>query len=352
MGRNGKKGGRFFNMAGNAGISADLLALCLPQAEQLGIRLERRGWFWAGAATGTVAKGTMWFSSPSPGCLVLYHDVVPRADMRLREESRGPYACACMLKDAALACSQSCGLALRPAGERHGAEHTELATFVEREPRTLTSPLHTGQRYRSSSIILLPEFFAGLERSYPGEFRDMPGLFDTHLGARAGWEIGHALSRISSRPPTGSGGALALRAAVDGLMASLAAGRDASTRDEEGAAELVRQAKDLVAQALDEGAAPPTVDGLAKALYVSRSRLCAAFQRETAQSPGLYVRRTRIERACELLGNRDLTVADVAARLGYPGLSAFDHAFTRATGLSPHAWRTQRKCASPQPRTP
>ena len=45
-------------------------------------------------------------------------------------------------------------------------------------------------------------------------------------------------------------------------------------------------------------------------------------------------------------------VADVAARLGYPGLSAFDHAFTRATGLSPHAWRTQRKCASPQPRTP
>ena len=339
-------------MASGATISDELLALCIPQAEQLGIRLERHGRFWAGDAAGSTADGTMWFSSPSPGCLVLYHDVVPRADMQLQETSLGPYACACMLKDAALACSRSCGLALRPVGQGRGAGRTELATFVERRPRTLTSALHAGQRYRSSSIILLPEFFDRLEQSYPGEFRGVLGLFDTRFDTPGELEIGRALGRIPSRPPTESGGALALRAAVDGLIASLAASKDASTHGEESTAQLVRRAKGLVEQALDEGTAPPTVDGLAKALYVSRSRLCAAFQRETGQGPGQHMRRTRIERACELLGQRDLTVADVARRLGYPGLSAFDHAFTRATGLSPHAWRNQRARASSQPRTP
>lgn len=347
--RNGKNEGRFFNMKGASDIAGELLALCLPQAVQLGIRLERHGAFWTGETTGSAADGTMWFASPTAGCLVLYHDVIPRADMHLQEESTGPYACACMLEDASSACSRACGLALRPVGARGGAAPSELATFVERRPHTLTSPLHAGERYRSSSIILLPDFFDALERRYPGEFRGTFALFDTCLGVNEGIEIRRALGKISRRPPTEPGGTLALRAAVEGLVASLATRHDTLAHDGD-AAELVDQARRYIARAFDDRAAPPSVDGLAKALFVSRSRLCAAFQRETGRGPGSFIREARIERARTLLDTTGLAIADIAKMLGYPGLSAFDHAFTRATGLSPSAWRNQRECVSPQPR--
>ena len=80
-------------------------------------------------------------------------------------------------------------------------------------------------------------------------------------------------------------------------------------------AQLVRAAKRHVALHLD---APLALDGLARDLLTSRSRLCAAFKQETGCSLGAYVRRARMRRACELLPIRSLGVADVARAVGYP----------------------------------
>ena len=268
------------------GVAADipraLAALFVPQASQLEMRLERCGAIWVGRAVGDAAEGTMWLSAPTPHCLVLHHDVTPCADMELREASTGPYACACALGDDALRCSRTCGLPIRPLGPGAGGGG-EPATFVER----LASA--------------------------------------------------RALAAVPERPPREAGGELALRATVDAMAASLAASRAGGTATGEG--DLVRRARDAIELAVGSGEAPTGIGELADRLYVSRSRLCAAFKRETGESVGAFGRRLRAERACELLRDRALGVADVAVLLGYPSPSAFDHAFSQATGMSPSAWR-------------
>ena len=301
-------------MTGMGDIPRELVALFEPQVEQLGVRLERRGGIWVGEARGSVATGSMWLCTPVPHCLVLCHDVTPLEDMPLFEGSLGPYACACTMGDDAVACSRDCGLPIRFVGAGGGMRrpHDEVATFVERGPRSLSSRLLAGHVYRSRSVILLPDFFDDLDRSYPGEFGGLFSAFGGSWGPEAKGAIRHALGNIPASPPLCPGGSLGLLSTVTSLMASLAADGRGVDQDE-GA--LVSQARRLL------------------------SRLCDAFRRETGQSVGAYARQLRMERACRLLEDGNRSVSEIAALLGYPSPSAFCHAFSDFTGMSPRAWR-------------
>ena len=325
-------------MTDTGDISRELAVLFEPQVEQLGVRLERRGGIWVGEARGSVATGSMWLCAPVSHCLVLCHDVTPLEDMPLFEGSLGPYACACTMGDDAVSCSRDCGLPIRFVGAGGGARrpHDEVATFVERGPRSLSSRLLAGHVYRSRSIICLPDFFDELDRTYPGEFGGLFSAFDGSWGHEAKGAIRHALGNIPVGPPLGPGGSLGLLSTVTALMASLAAEGSGADQDESA---LVSHARRLLSAAVEEDGVPPSVDKLAHRLYVSRSRLCDAFRRETGQSVGAYARRLRMERACRLLEDGDCTVAEVAVLLGYPSPSAFCHAFSDFTGMSPRAWR-------------
>lgn len=324
-------------MTGMGDIPRELVALFEPQVEQLGVRLERRGGIWVGETRGSVATGSMWLCAPMPYCLVLCHDVTPLEDMPLFEGSLGPYACACTMGDDAVSCSRDCGLPIRFVGAGGGARrpHDEVATFVERGPRSLSSRLLAGHVYRSRSIICLPDFFDELDRSYPGEFGGLFSAFDGSWGPEAKGAIRHALDSLPASPPLGPGGSLGLLSTVTSLMASLAADEKGFGQDE-GA--LVSHARRFLSAAVEEGGAPPSIDALAHRLYVSRSRLCDAFRRETGQSVGAYARRLRMERACRLLGDGNRSVSEVAVLLGYPSPSAFCHAFSDFTGMSPRTW--------------
>lgn len=328
-------------MTGMGDIPRELVALFEPQVEQLGVRLERRGGIWLGEACGSVATGSMWLCAPVSHCLVLCHDVTPLEDMPLFEGSLGPYACACTMGDDAVSCSRDCGLPIRFVGAGGGARrpHDEVATFVERGPRSLSSRLLAGHVYCSRSIILLPDFFDDLDRSYPGEFCGLFSAFDGAWGPEAKGAIRHALGNIPASPPLGPGGSLGLLSTVTSLMASLAADGRGSGQDE-GA--LVSHARRFLSAAVEEGGVPPSVDVLARRLYVSRSRLCDAFRRETGQSVGAYARRLRMERACRLLEGGNRSVSEIAVLLGYPSPSAFCHAFSDFTGMSPRAWMIQK----------
>lgn len=325
-------------MTGMGDIPRELVALFEPQVEQLGMRLERRGGIWMGETRGSVATGSMWLCAPMPYCLVLCHDVTPLEDMPLFEGSLGPYACACTMGDDAVSCSRDCGLPIRFVGAGGGARrpHDEVATFVERGPRSLSSRLLAGHVYRSRSIICLPDFFDELDRSYPGEFGGLFSAFDGAWGPESKGAIRHALDSLPASPPLGPGGSLGLLSTVTSLMASLAADEKGFGQDE-GA--LVSHARRFLSAAVEEGGAPPSIDALAHRLYVSRSRLCDAFRRETGQSVGAYARRLRMERACRLLGDGDRSVSEIAVLLGYPSPSAFCHAFSDFTGMPPRAWR-------------
>lgn len=328
-------------MANTRSIPRELAALFEPQVEQLGIRLEQRGAVWAGGASNGRAKGSMWLCVLSPNCLVLCHDVEPLQDMPLFEGSLGPYACACTMGDDAVACSQGCGLPLRFIESAHDGRRTrdEVATFVEQGPRTLSSNLLAHHVYRSRSFIMLPEFFDELDRRYPGEFRGLFSAFGEPWNRQSQRVIARALGDIPKNTPLRPCEELGLLSNVSSLMASLAMDAAREPREVSSSQNLADQAKELIRTAIELNGTPPTVDALARELYVSRSHLCATFKRETGLAVGAYTRQARMERAYRLLEDDTLSVAEIAEALGYPSASAFCHAFANAAGVSPRAWR-------------
>jgi AraC-like DNA-binding protein len=87
-----------------------------------------------------------------------------------------------------------------------------------------------------------------------------------------------------------------------------------------------------------------TVAELASGAAVSRSSLDDRFRQVLGQSPIRYLTGWRMHLADELLST-DLTVFQVARRIGYDSEEAFSRAFKRARGVSPSHWRAARRPA-------
>lgn len=78
---------------------------------------------------------------------------------------------------------------------------------------------------------------------------------------------------------------------------------------------------------------------LARAVFLSRSALAQRFTEVVGESPLRYLAAWRIQLAQHLLRRGDLTIAQVATRVGYTSDVAFHRAFKRHVGTPPAAWR-------------
>jgi AraC-like DNA-binding protein len=85
-----------------------------------------------------------------------------------------------------------------------------------------------------------------------------------------------------------------------------------------------------------------TMQELAAGAAVSRSLLDARFREHLHRSPFRYLTEWRMHLAESLLSTADLTVFDVARRVGYKSEEAFSRAFKRERGLAPAHWRAAR----------
>ena len=63
------------------------------------------------------------------------------------------------------------------------------------------------------------------------------------------------------------------------------------------------------------------------------------FREETGQSPGVWVRNRRVDRARELLEGRDLSVDEVARQSGLGSGGNLRHHLRRGLGMSPTSYR-------------
>jgi transcriptional regulator GlxA family with amidase domain len=90
-----------------------------------------------------------------------------------------------------------------------------------------------------------------------------------------------------------------------------------------------------------------TVERLAAHVHVSDRHLRRLFRDGPGLTPRDFIARTRMELAQRLLGDGDLTIAQIARRCGYGSAAAFDHRFEAAFGLSPTRWRQRFRAASP-----
>lgn len=84
-----------------------------------------------------------------------------------------------------------------------------------------------------------------------------------------------------------------------------------------------------------------TLGRLAAEAGMSRSTFAARFHDLLGQPPAAYLRRWRMVLARQMLRGGDLTLDEIAGRLGYGSASAFGIAFAREVGVSPGRWRSE-----------
>jgi AraC-like DNA-binding protein len=90
-------------------------------------------------------------------------------------------------------------------------------------------------------------------------------------------------------------------------------------------------------------AEPWTLDILSRKVGMSRSALAEHFSAYVGIPPMQYLARWRTQVASRLLDARGVSVADVAAEVGYQSEAAFNRAFKRHVGTTPGAWRRGRE---------
>ena len=79
---------------------------------------------------------------------------------------------------------------------------------------------------------------------------------------------------------------------------------------------------------------------ISSAVNTSRFYFCKQFRKATGLSLTEFVSRIRIEKAKNLLLNRNLRVSEIAYAIGFQSLTHFNRAFKRIVGRSPTAYRS------------
>lgn len=85
---------------------------------------------------------------------------------------------------------------------------------------------------------------------------------------------------------------------------------------------------------------PLSVRDLARVCGVGVTSFTSSFREAAGVTPHRYLRRTRIERSCELLRTTRLSIREVAEIVGFRGQSHFCSAFVAERGLTPSAYRS------------
>lgn len=307
-----------------------------PQVEQLGMSpVVQAGGVMAGGAN-RYGDGSLWAQQLSESCLVVAHSVELLSDFALEEESPESLCVASISSDGVPLCPF-------PNAPQNLRRNENVAVF-EQGSRTVSN-LRRGDQFNSVAVCLLPTYFDNLRQRYGEQTAcRAQGLMGQPGGVRMGGSepyIRAALRSLGTVRSSSPSVQHMLAHKVDGMMALLAledyeAERAFNLRGCADSAHTVAQVRCLVEA---DPAHAPTVDALAELVGVSRARLCATFKQETGESVGAFVTRKRMELACRLLQDGNLSVADVAQACGYQHQSSFTDAFRRSTGKTPRAWR-------------
>lgn len=84
---------------------------------------------------------------------------------------------------------------------------------------------------------------------------------------------------------------------------------------------------------------PITLDDIIRASGLSKYYFSRLFQQTTYLSPIEYLTKVRINKAIELLRNKELTIEQIALEVGYDNGNYFNKVFRKSTGLSPGKYR-------------
>jgi AraC family transcriptional regulator len=81
------------------------------------------------------------------------------------------------------------------------------------------------------------------------------------------------------------------------------------------------------------------LDDLAQAAGLSANHFLRVFKLATGETPYHYLRARRLEKACSLLAENDMPLAELALECGFANQAHFTAAFSREVGISPGRYR-------------
>jgi AraC-like DNA-binding protein len=100
---------------------------------------------------------------------------------------------------------------------------------------------------------------------------------------------------------------------------------------------FIHELRALIVSRLDDPGL--TVDSLGKELGLSRVQLFRKTKALLGGGTNDLILNLRLEKACTLLRNPDLTVAEIADQTGFASQSYFSTVFKARFGASPKDWR-------------
>jgi transcriptional regulator GlxA family with amidase domain len=111
----------------------------------------------------------------------------------------------------------------------------------------------------------------------------------------------------------------------------------------------LRNARDLIDR---DFASPLGLSVLAARAGYSRYHFIRAFRAAYGATPGDYLSRRRVERACELLRTANLTVTEVCFVVGFSSLGSFSSRFSEIAGCAPSEYQRRARANGGPPPIP
>jgi AraC family transcriptional regulator of adaptative response / methylphosphotriester-DNA alkyltransferase methyltransferase len=89
-------------------------------------------------------------------------------------------------------------------------------------------------------------------------------------------------------------------------------------------------------------AEPITLDRLADTFHAGASHLQRTFKRLQGESPAVFLQQIRLFKAQEMLESHDLTISEIADRIGFVNAAHFSTLFVTKTGITPSQYRDKQ----------
>jgi len=102
---------------------------------------------------------------------------------------------------------------------------------------------------------------------------------------------------------------------------------------------------DLFTFVMDNFTRPVRLEEVAAIVHLSPAAFCRFFKQRTRKTFVEYLNETRVNHACRMLVETDLSIAEICYACGYNNLANFNRQFRRITGTTPLIWR--RKSMKP-----
>jgi len=225
------------------------------------------------------------------------------------------------------------------SGARWSWDGAAANVTASRRPGTLgLTPVGTAGTFEvdgPSTILIVSLPYVALaerlapEMSIPRDFGPLHDAYQEHAAAR---DICKRLWRAAGTASFGRDGQIDNLAET--LLVTLSGGGHEDRRDTRGLSWLERSR--VVARA---SYADPDVSALAEAIAMPVRTFRRRFQATFGLSPQRWLAARRIDEATRLLGNRRLSLSEIALDLGFANQAHFTAAFRQTTGKSPGRWR-------------